>query len=101
MRWDSSMGYADRVGFRCGTCDAFRVFNVLTRQPLPLTERPLLVTDTGWAAEEDATEPGRCETVRRLLDTVNRYQGSFVFLWHNANVNKFHRPVFQKIYQGV
>ncbi len=42
MRIDSTCGFADREGFRCGTGDAYRVFDILRRQELSIEERPLV-----------------------------------------------------------
>jgi hypothetical protein len=46
MQIDSTCGYADREGFRCGTGDEFSTFNILTRKRLRLKERPLIIMDT-------------------------------------------------------
>lgn len=46
MLVDSTCGYADKEGFRCGTGDEFSVFNILTRKKLTLKERPLIFMDS-------------------------------------------------------
>jgi len=45
MKVDSTCGYADKEGFRCGTGDEFSVFNILSREKLMLKERPLIFMD--------------------------------------------------------
>jgi hypothetical protein len=45
MKIDSTCGYADKEGFRCGTGDEYSVFNILTRKKLKLKERPLIFMD--------------------------------------------------------
>jgi len=45
MEIDSTCGYADREGFRCGTGNTFTVFNIITRKPLKLKEQPLIFMD--------------------------------------------------------
>ncbi len=42
---DSSMGYAEHEGFRCGTANEFPVFDVLNGVKLNIKERPLLVME--------------------------------------------------------
>ena len=43
MQWDSSLGYSQKPGFRCGVCYPYPVFNILTRKQLKLVERPLVI----------------------------------------------------------
>jgi len=42
IKWDSTMGYADHAGFRCGVCYPFPVFDIVERKQLDLIERPLI-----------------------------------------------------------
>ena len=32
MEWDSTMGYADKKGFRCGTCYSYGVFKYIDKE---------------------------------------------------------------------
>ena len=45
MEWDSSLVYFDKIGFRCGVCYPFTVFDILERKHLQLKELPLLAMD--------------------------------------------------------
>ena len=45
MEWESSMGYSDLPGFRCGTCYAYPVYDCIERKKLKLREKPLIVMD--------------------------------------------------------
>ena len=43
--WDSTLGYQDIIGFRCGTGCTFQLFNLNTRQVTSVYEQPLVVMD--------------------------------------------------------
>jgi len=88
MEWDSTMGYAGAVGFRCGTCYPFPVFNVLTRRELDLVERPLLVMEVSLFSEAymGLTQAEALVKVQEIVETVSRFEGEFVLLWHNSNL---------------
>lgn len=51
MSYDSTLGYADRPGFRCGTCFEYTAFDVVSDQPLSLRIRPLIAMDCTVIAE--------------------------------------------------
>jgi len=46
MPWKvRTVGYAEREGFRCGTCYEFKPFNFLTRKKLKVKEYPLTIME--------------------------------------------------------
>jgi len=90
LDYDSTLGFADHVGFRCGTCHEFPVFNLRTRKALRLRERPLIVMDTTLLAPEYmglGTEQA-LEWIERLSNTCRRFGGTFTLLWHNTNLSQ-------------
>lgn len=81
MITDSTCGYADREGFRCGTGDEFSVFNILTRKKLKLKERPLVFMDgrdynCGGFVRETQFE-------HNLVTYINNQNTSVTVLFHN------------------
>lgn len=88
LDYDSTVGFADSVGFRCGTCFDFPVFNIFTKQCLRLREVPLVLMDTtissteylGLSAEESLA---KCIEISQ---TCRRFGGLMTLLWHNSNL---------------
>ncbi len=93
MDWDSTMYYSEQVGFRCGTCRDFPVFNVQTRKQLNLRELPLTFMDATYFAQIDAGQSDKLlESIVQVLETVKRHEGKFVLLWHTNYLNL---PIFE------
>lgn len=85
MEFDSTLGYADREGFRCGTCYDFPVFDFLQRRKLQLREYPLIVMEGSFTTYQ-SIEPIVMENrINMLISKVKRYNGNFVYLWHNSS----------------
>ncbi|MEM0488462.1 MAG: polysaccharide deacetylase family protein [Candidatus Bathyarchaeia archaeon] len=88
LDYDATLGFADHVGFRCGTCREFPVFNLRTRQTLRLRERPLIAMDTTLLSHRymklQAEEV--LEQIRALSTTCRDYSGIFSLLWHNTSL---------------
>ena len=102
MEWDSSLGYADKEGFRCGVCYKFSVFNILSREKLDLKERPLIVMDGSFQKyQKDILQEEMQEKIQFLKNKVKKYNGDFVFLWHNSSFNTLKWKNYQKIYERV
>jgi len=102
MKWDSTLSYADKEGFRCGVCYEYSVFNILTRKKLQLKEKPLLVMEGTFSTYQEKIVPEEMERkIMYLLEEVRKYNGEFVFLWHNSSFRTDEWKNFAKIYEKV
>jgi len=105
MEWDSTVGYADKEGFRCGVCYEFSVFNILKRKKLKLKEKPLIVMEGSFAYQQNITAKLMEEKIIDLIDKVEKYNGEFIFLWHNSSFNikewRKYKYVYKNILEGV
>jgi hypothetical protein len=86
LDYDSTLTYADQIGFRVGTCHEFPVFDLRGRRPLHLRERPLHVMD-GTLFEYMKLVPDTAfEAVIALAAECRRYGGTLALLWHNSSL---------------
>lgn len=98
MEFDSTLGYADREGFRCGTCYDFPVFDFLQRRKLQLREYPLIVMEGSFTTYQ-SIEPIVMENrINMLISKVKRYNGNFVYLWHNSSFKVGKWRDFDRVY---
>jgi hypothetical protein len=101
LDYDSTLGYADATGFRCGTCHQFPGFNVKTGETLRVTERPLIAMD-GSVIDADyqnlGATPAAFEHFKTLKDICRHYDGEFTLLWHN---NRLADPPEIAIYSAL
>lgn len=89
MAWDSTLGYPEAEGFRCGICCDFPVFDFLNRRMLHLREKPLLAMDVTLALYRQYTPETALERLLALRRQVERHRGEFVLLWHNSSWNTY------------
>ena len=100
MEWDSTLGYPEKEGFRCGICYEFSVFDFLKRKKYRLKEKPLLAMDATFLSYEKITPIQMKHTICELLKKVKKYQGEFVILWHNSSCDgiwKEYKEVYEKV----
>ena len=102
MDWDSSCGYPEKEGFRCGTCYEFSVFNILSRKKLNLKEKPLIFMDGTFANYQVSLKPDLIQKkIEEFIYIVKKYDGEFVLLWHNSSLNDDFWIPYQNIYEYV
>jgi peptidoglycan/xylan/chitin deacetylase (PgdA/CDA1 family) len=94
LEWDSTLGYAEAPGFRAGYCNAFPVFNFLTREPLTLIENPLMIMDVSLTSL-------KYQEVESIVQKVKKYNGKLVFLWHNSNYSTIEWQDAKKLYEEI
>ena len=84
LSYDSTVGYADRIGFRAGTCHEFRPFHLLERRPLRLRERPLHVMDRTLFDYMKLSPEVASQRVLELARECRGYGGTLSLLCHNS-----------------
>lgn len=80
---DFSLGYPEEPGFRCGVCYEYSVFNFLTKKQLKLKEYPLIFMDNTLIGYQKKEQSEIFKKAKELINQVRKYNGNFVFLWHN------------------
>jgi len=85
MEVDSTCGYADKEGFRCGTGDEFSVFNILTREKLKLKERPLIfMDDNRLKGDRIYDKVLLINNIEKLKTEAIKYKMKFTILFHQS-----------------
>ncbi len=86
--YDTTLGYADRPGFRCGTCFEYPMFDPVRGRALSLRQRPLVLMESsvidmaymGLGYTEDALK-----YMHLIKERCCQVGGDFTLLWHNSN----------------
>jgi hypothetical protein len=95
---DFSLGYADRPGFRAGTCHQFPFYDCIASRELSLIISPLLLMECSlfsnkYLAFEDHNKI--IDLIIKLKNTCEKVNGNFVVLWHNTELST---PMKRHIY---
>ena len=86
IKYDSTLGYNEREGFRCGTSHPFKSWNFQTDSVYNIVERPLVVMDiTFWNYRNKSID----EAYNKIIFLFSRCKfvgGDFIINWHNVYV---------------
>lgn len=101
IRTDFSMGYANELGFRAGTCRTFWWFDVEKNEKTKLKIHPISCMDGTLHEYQNLSTGQAIQEIKELKNTCKEYQGSFISLWHNHSISEtFHwkgwRVVFEE-----
>ena len=85
LHHDSSLGYPQQPGFRCGTSREFSVFDLVIRQELEIKEQPLIAMDTSLLKDSEMTIEDKYDLISDLKNQIKINGGVWHFLIHNSN----------------
>jgi hypothetical protein len=87
MTYDSTLSYANRPGFRCGTCFEYPAFDPVAQEALSLRIRPLIAMEVSVIDEKCMGLGTGSEAFSKLMELKNSCRavaGCFTLLWHNS-----------------
>lgn len=101
--YDTTLCYADAAGFRCGTCHEFTMFDLNSRKPLVLKQRPLITMESsiiGSKYENLGYSEASLNRFKYFKNICHKYNGEYVLLWHNSSFEhskdkEFYREIIQ------
>jgi peptidoglycan/xylan/chitin deacetylase (PgdA/CDA1 family) len=100
FKYDTTFGYNDMIGFRNGMCHPFKPFNLSTNKEIGILEIPLIIMDGALFDSVKSFEEA-WEITKRLIDTVEKYNGVLTLLWHNNVFNCPFREKWKKLYEKI
>lgn len=83
---DSSLGYAEHEGFRCGTCIPYYFYDYTVDKPMNLEINPLIIMDVTLIDYRKLTEEESLITILEKYNIVNKIGGKFTILIHNTTI---------------
>jgi hypothetical protein len=97
--YDSTLGYADQPGFRCGTCHEYTMFDLVRREVLAIKQNPLIVMESSIISKRYmglGYDSQSLELFLKYKNTCTKFNGNFTLLWHNSHFNNTKDKEFYK-----
>tara|TARA_Y100001970_G_scaffold294314_1_gene450394 strand:+ start:12010 stop:13332 length:1323 start_codon:yes stop_codon:yes gene_type:complete len=106
IKYDLTLGYPEMIGFRCGICSPFRVFDIINKKKLNLIEIPLTIMDVTLTDYMNDVKPAKLEKmIFEVIDNTKKYGGTLNLLWHNNSYsdykNSSHDDLLNKIIERI
>ena len=98
IRHDSTLGFAEREGFRCGTCHPYPLYNWQQQCASSVIEHPLIVLDGTLIEYRQLDPPTALAQMRKLYHQCMTVEGDFVLLWHNHTTIREFEEYYRKVY---
>ncbi|MBL0113298.1 MAG: hypothetical protein IPP42_21680 [Saprospiraceae bacterium] len=97
MEWESTLGYADIPGFRCGTCYTYTVFDCKAGKKMKVKEKPLILMDATLIYYQRNWDAG---DLLQLKNECKKHGGEWVTLVHNDLVKHPALKELEELFYG-
>ncbi|MBP6335215.1 MAG: polysaccharide deacetylase family protein [Bacteroidia bacterium] len=84
---DYTMGYASEPGFRAGTCNTYRYYDLAYECAAPLKIHPFVVMDATLRFYMRILPAEVMSYIGPLIQEVKKVNGTFTILWHNESIS--------------
>ncbi len=101
LKYDSTVGYAEHEGFRCGTCHPFKPFDIDEDRVLNVEEIPLIVMDGTLKSYRNLTIEESLNVITDLINKCKEVEGVFTLLWHNTSICRDWKEWTNKVYKEI
>jgi len=86
LAYDASLGFADHVGFRAGTCHPYRPWLFSQNRQANLVEVPLIAMDTTLLHYMKLQSQSALRLLLSLVSICRSVGGVFTLVWHHTNL---------------
>jgi hypothetical protein len=90
LRHDYTMGYAEAPGYRAGTTEPFRWYDLSCEQTTDLWVHPFVAMDVTLQNYQGLSATAAAACLQDLQTYCRREQLSFAILWHNSSFSALH-----------
>jgi hypothetical protein len=95
---DVSLGYADQIGFRCGTCLSYSAFDPVSLRCINLRIQPLIAMDVTFLSRRPFDSRAALALVSNAINTCRAVGGTFTLCWHNSELDcRTKRQLFEAV----
>ncbi len=100
LEFDSSLGFAERYGFRNSYGKSFQPFDIMNNKPFDFIETPLNFMDVTFHKYMKIQQNKIGDLIIDFIDK-NQYNCDFAFLWHNNYFTNYKYKGFLEEYKKI
>jgi hypothetical protein len=89
VKEDYTMGYASKMGFRAGVCSPFNFYDLDYDAPTTLKVYPFYLMEATIKYYFKEGPENAIDYFKEYIDKVEKYNGTFVSLWHNDSLSEW------------
>ncbi len=103
LEYDSTLGFAEQIGFRNGYCSPFYLYDHQKNCPTSVLELPLVIMDTTLrnTSYMGVNPDDAIEVTLPVIDQIAKFGGAAAVLWHNNMFTDYKYREWKQVYLNL
>lgn len=103
FRYDSTLGFAEEIGFRNSYADPFYLFSYEKMAASSVIEFPHIIMDATFYFTKylNVGREAALKKIYAMIEEVSKVNGCLIFNWHNTSYMKYKRKGWDKVIDEV
>lgn len=103
VKYDSSICFAEQIGFRRGTCLPYYLYNLEKNEISTVLEIPLIVMDASLMFKKymGLSQKESVQAVIALIAEIKKFNGVLTILWHNTSFSDYKYTGWCEVYEQI
>jgi peptidoglycan/xylan/chitin deacetylase (PgdA/CDA1 family) len=101
FNYDSTLYYADALGFRGGLAHPFFLYHQSTGKMMNIMEIPPTIMDKTLLDYKNMDAEKALNDIEKIIKTVEKQSGLLTLLWHNEMFDDVGFPGWRKLYEEI
>lgn len=97
FKYDTTLGFPGKVGFRNGMCHPFKPYNLDSGKKIDIIELPLNIMDGSFDEHMKLSMEESWQLSKQLIDAAAKYSGVLTLVWHNSYMINEWLELYEKI----
>lgn len=101
FKYDTTLGFADMVGFRNGMCYPFKPFDLNENKKINILEIPLAISDGALFSQMHLDFDESWKICKKIIDNVIAVNGVVTVSWHNTSFDEVECMDMKRLYDKI
>lgn len=98
IKYDSSIGFDERIGYRAGISYPFQPYNMEENRPFNVLEIPLIVLDEALFKQTGSNYKKAMRRMNQLIAIAKKHRSHFSICWHTHMFDLAAHPYLARLY---
>ncbi|MDB4088484.1 polysaccharide deacetylase family protein [Flavobacteriales bacterium] len=103
LKFDSTLGFQEEIGFRNSICTPFKLYNFKENRSFDFIEIPLNIMDCSleYTHYMSLSPTESLEAIKKLSKEIKKFNGNICINWHNTYFSDYLKSDWKTLYKEI
>ena len=103
LKYDSTLGFQEQIGFRNGTCTPFYLYNFKEERAYDFISIPLNIMDCSLEFKNymNVSSKNVKKIIMPMINEIKKFEGVLTINWHNTFFSDYTKKNWKEVYIDI